>query len=89
MKVFIKRINDILKWEPHNLFHYTSYTFWDGGSYTNYHYTAVGEFFNNLPILLGMLLKICYYVLTWPVYCLVKWPWCLFIGLCIPQRWLD
>lgn len=102
----LKKINNLFKHEPHNIFHTTTYEYHkyrngpqvEGdlfGIYTrngyfreNFHYTVFGEYIQTWPILSELLFKAVYYILSWPLYIIVKLPWLIFKGLFIPQTWL-
>jgi len=85
MKKLVKRINKLLSWEPHNIFHSTSHKYINyesaradgsvGYFATRTHHTRLGEFFDRLPAVPGRLIKLVYYVISWPLYFCVKIPW--------------
>jgi hypothetical protein len=107
MKATLQKIDQVLKWEPPDLFgkeHLGDYRKYDtprvegdlfgittshGYFEHNYTFTKLGAALDRFPILLEMLIKFVYYVVAWPVYLLVKFPWALFRDLCLPRNWFD
>ncbi len=87
----IEEINEVLEWEPCNIFYNTSteYCIYDDTQYTIHNYTKLGEAMRTLPTLVEGLLKFVYYIIAYPLYyTFIKIPWWIFTGVFIPQRWL-
>lgn len=86
LKKLITDINEILKWEPNNIFY---------KSYLNNNFkwrttnTKLGSFMKLLPVLIEICIKGIYYIITWPLYLIVKLIWLVFIGICFPQKWFE
>lgn len=55
--------------------------------YTDYKYTKLGKIMNGLPLLLELLIKVVYYLISWPLYAVVKIPWLIVKNLFFPQGW--
>jgi len=86
----IENINNALEWEPVNIFYDISVEVDPyNDTYTIHHYTELGEFMRRLPILIEIIPKFIYYVVSYSLYYIfIKIPWWVFTSIFIPQRWL-
>lgn len=92
----LREINDFLEWEPHNLFFTcTNYTWTpmsdgdieminSGGSNTK-----IEKALNRIPSFWYGLIKVIYYVISWPLYLIIKIPWMFFKAIFIPQKYFE
>jgi len=79
-------INEVLKWEPYMIFHIGE---WNSHFKWRTEDTKLGIFMGRLPFFIEAIIKTIYYVITWPLYLVVKLIWLLFIGICFPQKWFE
>ncbi len=84
IKSILISINELLKWEPYMIFWEVWYT--DTFSRRTDE-TKLELFMKRLPFLVEIIIKTIYYIITWPLYLLVKFIWLLFIGIFFPQTW--
>jgi hypothetical protein len=75
-------------WEPTSVFYdnYCYNTIWDIWA-TRYTYTKLGQFFEDAPTLLSVL-KLCWYIPAWPIYCISNFVW-FTIELFFPRKIKD